>query len=247
MLLGPFYARLVIDRFVPLFSVTLGLCWCMLGVCLGTYTGTFTVAGPILQAFLNDFGMQTAQIANRSAIYAIEPKARNRVNTAFMLATFCGQLVGTTAGSHLYVAGGWIVSGSYSVASIGVALLVVAVRGPWEQGWWGWSGGWSIFKIKPEEAAKGKTEAEKVEEKGDVDVDLEKGGRDPQEEVNAEGRDLKGDADREMGADDSHPGKVERKEGRDWDDVSCSSKSKGWEEDDRAESLKERGVDGKGS
>lgn len=84
MCCGPVYARLVIDRYVPWFSVFLGMCWSIIGIALGTYIGSFTVAGPILQAFLLDFGMQTAQIANRSAIYAVEPKGRNRVNTAFV-------------------------------------------------------------------------------------------------------------------------------------------------------------------
>lgn len=157
MFCGPVYARLVIDKFVPLFSVILGELWCMLGICIGTYTGTFTVAGPIIQAFLNDFGLQTAQIANRSAIYAIAPKARNRVNTAFMVATFCGQLVGTAAGNHLYARAGWIASGSYSVASIGAALVCCFARGPWEEGWLGWSGGWSVRK-KSATSADGKTE-----------------------------------------------------------------------------------------
>lgn len=146
MFCGPVWARIVIDRFVPLFSVILGELWCMLGICLGTYLGTFTVAGPILQAFINDFGMQTAQIANRSSIYSIAPLARNRVNTAFMVATFCGQLVGTSAGDHLYARGGWIASGSYSVGSIGVGLIFCFARGPWEEGWVGWHGGWSIKK-----------------------------------------------------------------------------------------------------
>jgi len=178
MCLGPFWAKHVIDRFVPLFSVILGELWCMLGICIGTYTGTFTVAGPIIQAFFNDFGLQTAQIANRSAIYSIAPKARNRVNTAFMVATFCGQLVGTAAGNHLYASGGWIRSGSYSVASIGVALLLCFVRGPWEERWFGWRGGWSIRK-KSRDSADGKV-AEKAlhghqhaEKAADASVDAE--------------------------------------------------------------------------
>jgi len=157
MVCGPIYARVVIDRFVPSFSVLLGMMWCLIGISLGTYTGTFTVAGPIIQAFLGDFGMQTAQIANRSAIYAVEPKGRNRVNTAFMVATFCGQLVGTTVGSHLFARGGWIASGSYSMGSIGMALLITLTRGPWEEGWVGWHGGWRIRK-KSRESADGKME-----------------------------------------------------------------------------------------
>lgn len=134
MVCGPFYAKYVIDRFVPLFSVILGMGWALLGIALGTYTGTFTVAGPILQAFFGDFGMQTSQIANRSAIFTVEPKGRNRVNTAYMVFTFAGQLIGTSVGSQLYASHGWIASGSYSMASIGVALLITLARGPWEEG-----------------------------------------------------------------------------------------------------------------
>ncbi|KAK5135213.1 hypothetical protein LTR08_005462 [Meristemomyces frigidus] len=208
MICGPFWAKYVIDRFVPLFSVVLGLGWALLGISLGTYTGTFTVAGPILQAFFADFGMQTSQIANRSAIFAVEPNGRNRVNTAFMVATFCGQLVGTSVASHLFARGGWIASGSYSMGSIGVALLITTVRGPWEDGWFGWHGGWSIYK-KSRESSDGKavqeqrsalrrvnTNEQASEGMDEAAVDVEKGeghrdqhsnlhGRDDQETVNA--------------------------------------------------------------
>lgn len=156
MFLGPVYARNVTDRFVPHMSVLLGLSCCLLGICLGTYLGTFTVAGPVLQALLLDFGMQTAQIANRSSIYSTEPKRRNGVNTAFMVATFCGQLVGTAAGNHIYARAGWIGSGSASVGFIGGGILTMLARGPWETRWLGWKGGWS-FKKKDKSSADGRT------------------------------------------------------------------------------------------
>jgi predicted MFS family arabinose efflux permease len=156
MLVIPLYARLVTDRFVPLFSVIVGLLMALTGICFGTYLGVSNVAGIVLQAFLNDLGMQTAQIANRSAIYTIEPKSRNRVNTAFMVATFCGQIMGTAAGNHIYASGGWIRSGSASVGFIGAALLLCFIRGPWEDGWVGWKGGWSILK-KDKTSADGRT------------------------------------------------------------------------------------------
>ncbi|KAF1947817.1 MFS general substrate transporter [Clathrospora elynae] len=156
MLLSPVYARTVTDAFVPHFSVLFGLSCSLLGVCLGTYMGTFSVAGPVLQALLMDFGNQTAQIANRSSIYSIEPKRRNGVNTAFMVATFCGQLIGTATGNHIYAAAGWIGSGSASVGFISAALLVIVARGPWEERWVGWRGGWSMIK-KDKDSADGKT------------------------------------------------------------------------------------------
>jgi len=149
MCLGPLYARFVTDKFVPIFSVLMGELMCLVGVVFSTYTGRFTVAGPIIQAFLGDLGMLTAQIANRSSIFSIEPKARNRVNTAFMLATFCGQLTGTAVGNHLYARGGWIASGSCSVGFIVFAIMVCFMRGPYNPGWFGWKGGWQLKKKDP--------------------------------------------------------------------------------------------------
>lgn len=148
ILLGPVYAKLLIQKFVPLFSVVVGEAINITGIIIGTYTGRFTVAGPVLQAFGLDAGMLITQIANRSAIYAIEPKGRNRVNTAFMLMTFMGQLTGTSAGNKLYAQGGWTASGSLSVAFIAFSFVVCAVRGPHvsEQTWFGWSGGYKIRK-----------------------------------------------------------------------------------------------------
>lgn len=108
MCLGPVYAKVFIDKFVPAMSVFVGLIIDLIGVCIGTYIGTTTVAGPIIQALGLDAGMQITQIANRSSIYAVEPKGRNRVNTAFMVMTFLGQITGTSAGNHLYARHGWV-------------------------------------------------------------------------------------------------------------------------------------------
>jgi len=46
------------------------------------------------------------------------------------------------------------------MGSIGVALLITLVRGPWEEGWVGWHGGWSIKK-KSRESSDGKAEEKK--------------------------------------------------------------------------------------
>lgn len=102
-----------------------------------------------------DIGLQTSQIANRSAIYTIAPKARNRVNTAYMVSVFVGQLVGTAAGNALYAHGGWVKSGSASVGFVGAALVCCFARGPWEKGWVGWRGGWGLRRrdlARPEAA-----------------------------------------------------------------------------------------------
>lgn len=43
-----------------------------------------------------------SQRANHAQLPAVEPSARNRVNTVYTVATFCGMLMGTAVGNHLY-------------------------------------------------------------------------------------------------------------------------------------------------
>jgi hypothetical protein len=90
----------------------LGQAIALAGVTVSTFTGERTVAGPVVQAIAVDLGIQAAQTANRAAIYKIDPKASNRVNTAYMVAAFCGQLSGTAVGNRLYSLGGWKYSGA---------------------------------------------------------------------------------------------------------------------------------------
>jgi predicted MFS family arabinose efflux permease len=161
---APIYGRLILDKVVPLFSAVIGLTIELAGVIVGTCIGSFNVAGPVIQAITIDLGAQFTQIANRSAIYGIRPEARNRVNTAYMVACFLGQLTGTAAGNRLYAQGGWVYSSALSskssqiaayssrkltlatVAFTGLALVLCLVRGPRETGWFGWSGGWRIWR-----------------------------------------------------------------------------------------------------
>ena len=184
---GPPYSRFVIDKFVPLFSVIVGEFICLVAIVIGTFTGRQSVAGPIIQAFLLDVGLQTAQIANRSAIYTIAPKARNRINTAFMVSIFAGQLTGTALGNALYARGGWLRSEGANIGLIGLALVSCSMRGPWETGWIGWRGGWSIRRrdlgtpsTKQEESSNSK-DIELAAEDNEVELEdvTAKGGAEP--------------------------------------------------------------------
>lgn len=159
---GPFFARNFMDKHHPLLSVIIGEFICLIGVVVGTFIGRFSITGPIIQALCLDIGLQTSQIANRTAIYRVEPKGRNRVNTAYMLCVFCGQLTGTAAGNRLYDQGGWIKSGSASVGFICAALLLCMLRGPHETGWVGWKGGWNMSQQESPPAAE-KSRLEDVE------------------------------------------------------------------------------------
>lgn len=149
--LAPVYSRLVIDKIQPLYSCLIGIGIELTGVAIGTFIGTFTVAGPILEAITIDLGSQACNIANRTAINDINPKARNRVNTCYMLAAFTGQLTGTAVGNRLYALGGWKASGISNLAFLGGAMMVCFARGPRERGWIGWRGGWSLRRDDPKQ------------------------------------------------------------------------------------------------
>jgi predicted MFS family arabinose efflux permease len=117
ILLGPVYSRYILDKVVPLASVLGGMVIELAGIAVGVAIGTFTVAGPVVQAIVIDFANQAANIALRTSIYTIDAKARNRVNTAYMISAFTGQLTGTALGNRLYAVGGWRYSGALSSTS----------------------------------------------------------------------------------------------------------------------------------
>ncbi|KAG8525986.1 uncharacterized protein KY384_000748 [Bacidia gigantensis] len=195
--LGPLWSRYVIDAFRTHFSVLIGLIIIFIGTLIGTLVGAPSsglggkgVAGPIIQAFFLDFGLQSSQIANRAAIYALQPKKRNRVNTVFMI-------VGTSVGNSVYARSGWRGSGGVSLGFIGAAAIAWGMRAPGvekegeKKRWVGWKGDWGVRKVVEEgdgEVGRGEGEksGEEGEEKagkeegevktfGDKDIDLEKG------------------------------------------------------------------------
>ncbi|KAI0169186.1 MFS general substrate transporter [Hypoxylon sp. FL1284] len=150
VLLNPVISRLLISRVHPHGSLIIALLTALAAICIGTFVGTFSIAGPVIWAFLGDLGMNTIMVANRVAIAHVDPKAHNAVNSVYMVHTFCGQLFGTAVGNALYASGGWTHAGAFNIAQMIAGLLILALRGPHEQGWVGWRGGWDLSGPKPE-------------------------------------------------------------------------------------------------
>jgi predicted MFS family arabinose efflux permease len=144
ILSAPIYSRLILDKIMPLTSAISGLLVELAGVAVGTFVGPHNVAGPVVQAVAIDVGSQFSNIALRSSIYTLRTDARNRINTGYMLLSFCGQLTGTAVGNRLFARGGWTWSGGCSIGFVGLALVVAFARGPRETGWVGWGGGWKL-------------------------------------------------------------------------------------------------------
>ncbi|CAJ2505754.1 Uu.00g131480.m01.CDS01 [Anthostomella pinea] len=144
VLLNPVISRFLTSRIHPHGTLIIGHLVTLAAVCVGTFVGTFSLAGPVIWAFMGDLGMNTIVVANRMAIANVDPTAQNAVNSVYMVFTFCGQLFGTAVGNTLYARGGWTNSGALAIAQMIAALIVLFARGPHEKGWVGWRGGWDL-------------------------------------------------------------------------------------------------------
>jgi hypothetical protein len=71
---------------------------------------------------LVDVGVQGAQVANQSVIYALQPDARGRLNTVFMTGMFIGGAIGSGAAGI-----GWVQAGWPAVCGVGFAMAMGAL------------------------------------------------------------------------------------------------------------------------
>jgi predicted MFS family arabinose efflux permease len=86
---------------------TLGAIVILLGSWSLLDLGAHSLAALIAGTIALDLGVQALHISNQSAIYALRPQARSRLNTAYMVAYFLGGAVLSAAASLVYTAAGW--------------------------------------------------------------------------------------------------------------------------------------------
>lgn len=80
----------------------------------------------VIATMLFDLGIRTAQVANQSQIYALDPRAGARLNSVLFLHMFGGQAIGAISGSITWAHYGWTgvmtLCVAFAVAAIGVHL-----------------------------------------------------------------------------------------------------------------------------
>ncbi|XDG05962.1 hypothetical protein ABKA04_005577 [Annulohypoxylon sp. FPYF3050] len=157
--LNPVISRFLIAPLHPHGSLIIAHLVTIAAICIGTFVGTFSIAGLVIWAFFGDLGMNAIIVANRVAIAHVDPRAQNAVNSVYMVHTFCGQLFGTAVGNALYAKGGWTYSGAFNIAQLIAGLSVLMIRGPHEKHWVGWRGGWNL-KSKEEKFQPSTAEAD---------------------------------------------------------------------------------------
>ncbi|GAC1546556.1 MAG: MFS transporter [Candidatus Velthaea sp.] len=114
----------LIDRRGTLFTATLAIASLAASFVIFLFAGHSVIA---LFVGMVGFpiGTQLNQISNQSRIFALDPSARSRLNTAYMFGTFSGGAAGAWAGAAAYAADGWPALCGMCLGLIGVAALIV--------------------------------------------------------------------------------------------------------------------------
>ncbi|MEK3862342.1 MFS transporter [Paenibacillus sp. FSL H7-0716] len=117
---APFIGRLA-DRIAP--KKIVGILLLITLIAYGFFgLAGFTIWSLIAGVIILDLGVQGSQVSNQTRIYALEPAARSRINTVFMVSTFTGGAIGSTLGSFAWQHWGW--SG---VCLMGGTLVIAAL------------------------------------------------------------------------------------------------------------------------
>ncbi|MBV9783772.1 MAG: MFS transporter [Acidisphaera sp.] len=118
VMVAPLAGRLA-DRGGPQRVITIGILLVLLAwVVFGLWT---SLAGLVLGVVLLDLGAQACLISNQTVIYALRPRARNRLNTLFMTTMFLGGAACSALSLLAWATGGWTL-----VSLLGGALPVLA-------------------------------------------------------------------------------------------------------------------------
>lgn len=123
---APFVGRLA-DRVAPKKIIGVLIVVTLLAYGLFGLSG-LSIWSLIAGVIVLDLGVQGTQVSNQTRIYALEPAARSRINTVFMVSTFAGGAVGSTLGSYAWHLWGWSGVCWTGGTFITVALMVWGVH-----------------------------------------------------------------------------------------------------------------------
>ncbi|GAA5894720.1 hypothetical protein JCM6882_006665 [Rhodosporidiobolus microsporus] len=162
------YAGKLTDRLLPWCTSFGSLVGHLIFQAIALGAARLNLAPVIICCIFVDICHQTMTIGNQARFFAIDPKARARINATYMTGTFTGQAIGSSAGPRLFLTYGWRACYAFHVALAVAAMGVLLLRGPHCPGdrWVGWGGVWSLRKVEPV--------AEPVKKDEKVDVEAQK-------------------------------------------------------------------------
>ena len=128
-LIAPYCGRLA-DRFGPTVVNLVSMCCAALAFGAFLFAGDISVLAIVIGVNLLDFGNQSGQVANQARIFKLDPAARARLNTVYMVFTFGGGAIGSAIGSTAWSVGAWrgvCLAGFALVGLVGCLLLLRSV------------------------------------------------------------------------------------------------------------------------
>jgi predicted MFS family arabinose efflux permease len=100
------WAGKMADTKGPDYAIRLGIGLALLSFGVMGVGGSYLL-GLVAGVILLDVGVQAAHISNQTAIFALVPEARSRLNTVYMTAYFTGGSLGSVLGGLAWTHGGW--------------------------------------------------------------------------------------------------------------------------------------------
>ncbi|MEN9835065.1 MAG: hypothetical protein RL011_1258 [Pseudomonadota bacterium] len=84
-----------------------------------------TISGLIVGILVMDLGVQSGHVANQTRIYGIDPTARGRLNTAYMVTYFTGGATGSALGAFFWQHAGWLGVCGFAISVVILGLVIM--------------------------------------------------------------------------------------------------------------------------
>ena len=126
-MLAPYGGRLS-DKYGPTLVNGLGIAAAALAFGLFIAAGDVSVLALVVGVNLLDFGNQAGQIANQARIFKLDPAARARLNTVYMVLTFAGGASGSLLAVWAWGHHAWRGVGVVGAGLLAVAALLVLLQ-----------------------------------------------------------------------------------------------------------------------
>ncbi|EPQ50062.1 MFS general substrate transporter [Gloeophyllum trabeum ATCC 11539] len=172
---APFVGRLI-DGLIPWAAGLLFIGLILISMAIQTAAGGINVGAVVVAIFVLDVGVQGLQVALTTNVFSINPDARARLNAVVIL---CGQVMGTSVSTRLFVEGGYRAVGYFALGLAGLDLVLLFLRGPHlpNNRWVGWAGGFGMRKVRPGEVTVKEAVEEVVDHMAEEGQDGGGGGR----------------------------------------------------------------------
>ncbi|KAG8214839.1 major facilitator superfamily domain-containing protein [Butyriboletus roseoflavus] len=146
---GPLASRFI-DQLGAWYSVLVATLCLLVLQSLEMAAGGINIAVVVVVCFGIDAFRQTQTVSLQTIVFSISEEARSRLNAILTVSLFAGQVIGSSAGSHVFLRYGWRAAAGLSVGLYVWQLFVLFVRGPncGRHVWFGYDGGFALGEQK---------------------------------------------------------------------------------------------------